>query len=465
MDNPQILIIGAGPAGYVCAIRFGQLGKKVMVIENDLVGGVCLNRGCIPTKTLLHDTKIIFEATNSAKNGIRFDKMEIDFNKFNQHIKNIPLRLRKGIEFLFKNNNVELISGTAKFIDNKRVSVKTNDGNELVIKPDCVIIATGSKHLEFPEFQIDRKDIITSDQALEINNIPENFIIIGAGVVGLEFATIYNRLGSRTTIIEIMDQILPGTDKEIANHLMQIMKKQGVQFLLSTKVLKIIKNGKIEITALHDNEEMKLTADKIMISVGRIPNTDNLGLENTDINLTNKKFIKVDENFQTSLESVYAIGDIIGQPLLAHKAMAQGVYLAEKICGLPEIHPPQIIPNCIYTDPELSFIGLSDSEAINQNYEIAVGKCPLSAIGKAHAIGQIDGYVKIIIDKKTKLVLGAQILSANASDLINEISLAMSSHLTIDKIIDSVHPHPTLSEAVQEACASALKKSIHTINK
>jgi dihydrolipoamide dehydrogenase len=469
MQNTEILIIGAGPAGYVAAIRAAQLGKKVTLVENDLVGGVCLNRGCIPTKALLHDTKIISEANTAEKNGIKYNKPEIDYTKFNQHIKNIITRLRKGTEYLLRTNNVQLTSGTAQFVDNNTISISTLDSAEQIFNPDCTVVAAGSKQSVLPNLEPDRKDIITSDEALDIVEIPKNLVIIGAGVVGLEFATIYQRLGSKVSIIEIMDQILPGTDTVTAQHLMQIMKKQGIEFLLKTKITKITKNGKIEIHAIKDNKEQVINTDKILIAVGRVPNTDNLGLKNTDIELTDKRFIKVDDTYQSvsggSIKPVYAIGDIIGQPLLAHKAMAQGVFIAEKICGLADIKPPIIIPNCIYTDPELSTIGLSESEAQARDYEITIGNCPLSAIGRAHTLNQIDGFVKIVVDRKTKLILGAQILAPDASNLINEIALAMTAQLTIDKIIDTVHPHPTLSEAIEEACAAVYKKSIHTINK
>jgi len=465
MTNPELLIIGAGPGGYVAAIRASQLGKKVLLVDNGLIGGVCLNCGCIPTKTLLHYTKILFDANNVSRAGIKFSKPEIDFKLFNEQIQNITTRLRKGIEFLLRANGVQYLHAQAKFINKSSLSLITSNSAEQIATPDFVIIATGSKQATLHGIEIDSKNIITSDQALVINEIPQILTIIGAGAIGLEFATIYQRLGSKVTVIEIMDRILPGTDVEITRHLMQIMKKQGIQFMLKAKVTKITKNNGLQIHVHSDKKEQVINTDKILIAVGRVPNTENLGLENTDIELTDKKIISINVYCETSQKQVYAVGDVIGQPLLAHKAMAQGIFVAEKITGKKDINPPSIIPNCIYTDPELATIGLSEEQAISEHYDIVIGKAPLSAIGRAHSLGQIDGLVKVILNKKTDNILGVHILAPEASNLISEINLAMNTGLKINDIIETVHPHPTLSEAVLEACATVHKKAIHIINR
>ncbi|MBS4014821.1 MAG: dihydrolipoyl dehydrogenase [Candidatus Latescibacteria bacterium] len=466
MNNPEIVIIGAGPAGYVCAIRLGQLGRKVLLVDKDKIGGVCLNRGCIPTKALLHYTQIISEANSISRAGIKFTKPEIDLPQFNRYIQNIPLRLRKGVEFLLRENNIDFIKAEAKFEDNSALALVTLDGITTQVKPQIIIIANGSENTDLPYVKSDQTNIINSDQALILNQIPKRLTIFGAGAVGLEFATIYNRLGSKIQIIELMPQILPGTDLEIADHLMNILKKQGVEFMLNSTVTEIKKQETLQvIIRSNDNQTKTIETDKILLAVGRIPNTDNLGLNNTNIELTAKKFIKVNPQFETSVKNIYAIGDIIGAPLLAHKAMAQGVYLAEKICGLDNISAPKYIPNCIYTDPEIATVGLCESELKNPNYDYVSGKIPLSAIGRAHTLNRIEGFAKILVDKKSKKILGAHILSPEASNLINEFTLAMNAELTIDKIIETVHPHPTLSEIVQEAAAAVDKKAIHILNK
>jgi dihydrolipoamide dehydrogenase len=339
--------------------------------------------------------------------------------------------------------------------------LKLSDQTEQIITPNIIVIATGSKQAIIPGLKPDLKNIITSDQTLIINQVPSNLMIIGAGAIGLEFATIYQRLGSKVVVIEIMDQILPGTDTETAKHLMNIMKKRGIDFKLGTKVLKIVQDSSIKVFLQADEQEFMVETDKILVSAGRVPHTNNLGLENTNIQLTDKKFIKVNENYETSQKNVYAIGDVIGQPLLAHKAMAQGVYIAEKIAGEKGANNPKVIPNCIYTDPELASVGLSEDQAKSMNYDIIISRFPLSAIGRAHTLGQIEGLIKVIADKKTDQILGFHILAPDASILINEITLAMNSGLKLTSIINTIHPHPTLSEAIQEACAAIYKKAIH----
>lgn len=466
MNNPEIIIIGAGPAGYVCALRLGQLRKKVLLVDKDKIGGVCLNRGCIPTKALLHYTQVIAEANSVSRAGITFKKPEINFPQFNQSIQNIPLRLRKGIEFLLRGNNVDFLQATAKFKDHSTIALTTPDHQTNYLQPNITIIANGSENIALPNLKPDFTKIITSDQALLVNEVPTSMTIIGAGAIGLEFATIYRRLGCTVKIIELMPQILPGLDAEIANQLMHILKKQGIEFFLNTKVSEINSGETFTVTALsNNNETLTFATDKILLAVGRMPNTDNLGLDTTGLELTEKRFIKVDSEFETSVKNIYAIGDVIGPPLLAHKAMAQGVYLAEKISGLEHIATPQYIPNCIYTDPEIATVGLCESEAKALHYDYVLGQMPLTAIGRAHTLNRIEGFVKIIVDKKSKKLLGAHILAPEASNLINEFTLAMNASLSIDKIIQTVHPHPTLSEIIQETAAAAEKKAIHILNK
>lgn len=467
MNNPDLLVIGAGPGGYVAAIRAAQLGKKVILIDKDLLGGVCLNRGCIPTKTWLHYTKILFETKKIIKVGIKFPEPEINLNLFNNNVENVINRLRKGIEFLLKANGVEYLTAKANFVDKSTVALTTNN-RQNIIKPHDIIISTGSKPLILPNINIDNTNIFNSEQAFIIKEIPKTIIIVGAGAIGIEFATIYRRLGSDVKVIEITDQILPNIDNEIAQRLMKIMQKQGVNFYFNSKVSKITKRERLEVQLRSVNDESNiqeeiLLADKVLIAIGRSPNIDGLNLENTEIRLNENNTIKVDPNCQTTQENVYAIGDVVGPPLLAHKAMMQGIFVAENICGFKN-KLSQLIPNCVYTDPELATIGLSEEQAKSCGYDISVSKVPLSAIGRAHCDDQTDGLVKIVVDNKTKCLLGAHILSPEASTLINELNLAMNCNLSIEDIINTIHPHPTLSEAILEACAATSKKAIHVIN-
>ncbi|MCX7785736.1 MAG: dihydrolipoyl dehydrogenase [candidate division WOR-3 bacterium] len=464
MENPDILIIGAGPAGYVSAIRASQLGKSVLLVEQSEIGGVCLNRGCIPTKALLHYTSIIANAKKALKAGIRFVEPEINFTVFNKTIKNIVFRLQRGIEFLLKGNNVQIVKAHARFVDAKTVLLVEPNGAEHKIYPQYIIIATGSRPAGLAGIEFDNDRIINSDNALEIQEIPKNFVIIGAGAIGLELATIYNRLGSKVTIIEIANQILPNTDTEIAYYLKRILNKQGIEFFLNSKITQVQKNQNgLEVIFYTENTVHNLIADKMLVAVGRIPNVDGLGLENTNIKFDDKQFILTDKNYQCA-DKIYAIGDIIGPPLLAHKAMTQGIFVAELIAGEKNIAHPRFIPNCVYTDPELATIGITEKEAQDLNYDYTMGKAPLSAIGRAITMDQLEGIVKIIVDKKTDLILGAQILAPEASNLIAELSLAINLNIKSQDLITTMHPHPTLSEAILEAVSAAHNKAIHILN-
>ncbi|MEO0092217.1 MAG: dihydrolipoyl dehydrogenase [candidate division WOR-3 bacterium] len=463
MVNPDILIIGAGPGGYVSAIRASQLGKSVLLVEKDEIGGVCLNRGCIPTKALLHYTSIIAHAKKANRAGIRFSEPKIDFTLFNNTISNIVEQLRKGVESLLRKSNVQIVKAHAKFIDKETVLLTEPNHTEHKIKPEYIIIATGSKPAMLTNVKPDNDKIVNSDEALHIGDVPKSFVIVGAGAIGLEFATIYNRLGSKVIIIEIADQILPGTDTEMSNYLKRILSKQGIEFFLKSKIIQVQKKqGNLEIIFFTDDKEHTLNADKILLAVGRVSNIDDLGLENTEIKLNDKRFIITDENYRCQ-DKTYAIGDIIGPPLLAHKAMAQGIVVAEMIAGEKNIKPVQFIPNCVYTDPELATIGLTEKDAKELNCDYVIGKVPLSAIGRAKTIDQLEGMVKIIADKNTNLILGAQILAPEASNLITELSLAINANIRLQDIIATVHPHPTLSEAILEAVSAVDKKAIHIL--
>lgn len=455
----HILVIGAGPGGYVAAIRLAQLGQKVTICDKADIGGVCLNQGCIPTKALLYATGVIQNTKEAKIFGVNFENLAVDLKILNNWNKQVVLKLRQGIEYLFRANNVEFISAQAQFIDNQTVELKKTNGEVITIEPNKIIIATGSKPVALPGTAFDGKKIISSDDALQLNSIPKHLLIVGAGAVGLEFATIYSRLRSKVTVVEMMDQIIPGTDSEIARHMARILQKQGIEIHLKAKLE--IKNSKL---IMHKDEgEQELKADKVLVAIGRKPLTDNLGLENTGINLDKNGFITVSKFFSTSVPKIYAIGDVTGPPLLAHKAMAQGIVVAELIAGIPNVI--KIIPNCVYTDPELAFVGMTEEEAKVMGKEIAVGRANLSAIGRAHTMNRIEGMVKVIADKYSDIILGIHILAPDASNFITEATLALSQQMTVKQFIQTIHPHPTLSELLFEAAENVHKKAIHILNR
>jgi dihydrolipoamide dehydrogenase len=455
----HILVIGAGPGGYVAAIRLAQLGQKVTICDKADIGGVCTNQGCIPTKALLYATSVIRNTKEAKIFGVNFENLAVDLKILNSWNKQVVLKLRQGVEYLFKANNIEFIPAQARFIDNQTVELKKTNEEVTFIEPNKIIIATGSKPVALPGIAFDGKKIISSDDALQLNSIPKHLIIVGAGAVGLEFATIYSRLGSKVTVVEMMDQIIPGTDGEIARHLARILQKQGIEIHLKAKLA--IKNSKLIIQ--KDEKEQEMKADKVLVAVGRKPLTDNLGLENTGINQDKNGFITVSKFFSTTVPKIYAIGDVTGPPLLAHKAMAQGIVAAELIAGTPNVM--KIIPNCVYTDPELAFVGMTEEEAKIMGKEITVGRVNLGAIGRAHTINRIEGMAKVIADKYSDIILGIHILAPDASNFITEATLALSQSMTVKQFIQTIHPHPTLSELLHEAAENIHKKAIHILNR
>lgn len=460
----HILVIGAGPGGYVAAIRLAQLvqlGQKVTVCDKALLGGVCLNQGCIPTKALLHAAGVLQNTKEAQSFGIKFSKPEINLAELNNWKNRVVQKLRQGIEYLFRANHIDFIPAEARFIDNKTVELKENNGKVNILKPDKIVIATGSKPALLPGITLDGQKIIFSDTALQLNDIPKQLLIVGAGAVGLEFATIYSRLGSKVTVVEMMEQIIPGTDSEIAQHMMRILQKQGIEIHLKTKLE--IKNSKLIIH--KDGNAQELNADKVLIAIGRKPLTDNLGLENTSIAQDKNGFIIVSKFYSTRAPNVYAVGDVVGPPLLAHKAMAQGIVAAELIAGTGAPNILKIVPNCVYTDPELATVGMTEEETIKMGKEILVGRANLNAIGRAQTMNRIEGMAKVIVDKHSDLILGVHVLAPEASNFITVATLALSQQMTVKQFIQTIHPHPSLSEILLEAAENVHKKAIHILNR
>ena len=457
MKKYDLIVIGGGPGGYVAAIRAAQLNKKVALVESSHLGGICLNWGCIPTKSLLKNAEVFELIKNSKKYGIEIKDYSVDWKKVIKRSRDIANRMGKGIQFLMKKNKIDVINGFGKIIDNKTIEV-SNESSKEKIKTDFIIISTGASPNYFPGMEPDGKNIITYKDALVIDKPPKHIVIIGAGAIGIEFAYFFNTFGSEVTIVEAQPHILPNEDIEISKELERIFKSKKINIKTGVKVNNIISKGKITTVNLEDS---KINCDKVLVAVGVKANSSNLGLKSNNIK-TNKGWIITNEFMQTNIDNIFAIGDVAGAPWLAHVASSEAITAVEYICKHSS-KPMKYdnIPGCTYCHPEVASVGLTEKDAIDKGFKIKVGKFPLRALGKAVAIGQTDGFVKIIFDEKYGELLGCHIIGANATDLISEISLARDLETTYNEILNSIHPHPTLSEAIMEATADALNEAIH----
>ena len=451
----DVAVIGGGPGGYVAAIRAAQLGNKVAIIESNELGGVCLNWGCIPTKALLKNAQIFDYIKNSKKYGINIDSYEVNWSKVIKRSRDVSKRLSKGIEYLIKKNKISYISKRGFLLDKNTISLDDNTN----LKASKIIIATGSTPKKIPIFKIDGELIITSREAMVLEEIPKNLVIVGAGAIGVEFAHLYNTFGSNVTLIEGLDRIIPNEDEDISKELSSIFTKRKINVLTDCQVEKIDKNKNHAIVHLKDKDSIK--ADKVLIAVGVTGNIDNVGLEDLNIS-TENGFISVNEYMQTNIESIYAIGDVCGPPLLAHVASFEGVLAAEHLSGEKvDAMVYNNVPGCTYCQPEVASVGYTEKQALDKGYNIKVGRFPFSALGKSLADGNRDGFVKIIYDEKYGELLGCHIIGDNATNIITEISIARNLETTYTEILKTIHPHPTLSEAIQEATAEALGEAIH----
>jgi dihydrolipoamide dehydrogenase len=457
----DIIIIGSGPGGYVAAIRAAQLGKKVAVVEKSEIGGICLNYGCIPTKALLKSAATLKAVKDAKKFGISVENFSPDFAKIIKRSRTVASQMSKGVEFLFKKNGITVINGFGKIIDNQTVEVAYDDDKKL-ISASHIIIATGAKPRQLPNIKIDGKKIIGYKQALTLDKLPETMLVIGSGAIGTELAYFYATLGTKVTIVELLPNVVPLEDNDVSAEILSVLKKAKIKVKTSALVEKIdIINDKC-VAHIKNNEKIEqIETDIVLSAVGISPNTENIGIENIGIE-TVKGFIKVDEFYRTNVENIYAIGDVIPTPALAHVASAEGITCVEKICGLtPQPIDYQRIPSGIFTEPEVASVGLTEAQAKEKGYELKIGKFPASALGKATAIGERNGFVKLIFDAKTDLLLGAHIVSHSATDMIAELVVAMNTGATSHHILKSIHPHPTMSEAIMEAAAAANSEAIH----
>jgi len=457
MKKYDIVIIGGGPGGYVAAIRAAQLNKKVAVIESKHLGGICLNWGCIPTKSLLKNAEIFELIKNSNKYGIKIKDYSVDWKKVIKRSRDIANRMGKGIQFLMKKNKIDVIDGHGKILDKNTIEVTNNSSKEKVTA-DFIIISTGASPNYFPGMEPDGKNIITYKEALVIDDIPKHIVIIGAGAIGIEFAYFFNAFGSEVTVVEAQNRILPNEDIDISKELERIFKSKKINIRTNVKVKDISKNKK---TTTVNFEDSKIDCDKVLVAVGVKANSSNLGLKTNKIK-TEKGWIKTNKLMQTNINNIFAIGDVAGPPWLAHVASAEAITAVESICNLSPL-PMRYdnIPGCTYCHPEVASVGLTEQQAIAQGFKIKIGKFPFRALGKAVAIGQTEGFVKIIFDAKYGELLGCHIIGSNATDLISEVSLARDLETTYNEILKSIHPHPTLSEAIMEATGDALDEAIH----
>ena len=457
MANVQVdaIVIGAGPGGYHAAIRLGQLGKKVICFDRDEVGGVCLNWGCIPTKALLHVGEVARHIREAGKIGLRVAAPEVDREGVVKFASDVVGANVKGVETLFKANNVQFVYGEASFTGPKTVVLKKRDGSsETYEAKDAVVIATGSAPVDVKAWPRDGKTIINSDDAVRLNSVPATLLVIGGGVIGLEFATVYTRLGAKVLVVEMLPQILTGTDLEISKTMGRILKKQGIEIALATKVVGLEKTGQGVKAVINgeftNNKDESREFEMALVAVGRRPVTDNLNLSAAGLATDERGFIAVDAQRRTNVASIFAIGDITGPPLLAHKAMKEGVVAAEVIAGDgSSAYDPIAVPNCVYTDPEVATVGLSEEEAKAAGYEVRIGKFPLIASGRARTMNESDGLIKLVADAKTDLLLGMHIVAPQAESLMEAAEAAHG------KAIHIVNPRPKPATAAVGAPAGS----------
>ncbi len=458
MSNSKIIIIGAGPGGYVAGIRAAQLEADVTIIEENQIGGTCLNRGCIPTKSLLASTEALLLVRRASELGIEVGEAVPNFSRMMERKNRIVSGLRGGVDYLLKANKIKVIKGKAGFLDSHKIHIETDTGTQK-LEGEKIIIASGSKPLLLPFIDFNHSAVLTSEEALELKEIPKSLLIIGAGVIGCEFASIFNPLGTKITMVEMMDQILPTEDKRVAQAMQQALQKRGISIFTKTKLEEIIEYREDGITARFDNGE-KVTTEKILISVGREANTKGLGLENLLLRVDGKGNIIVNEKMETNLEGIYAIGDVVGGYLLAHVAFEEGIVAAENALGIDSKIDYTSVPNCIFTSPQIGTVGLTLDKA-KEEIEAKLARFPFAASGKAQAMGEAEGLLQLIVEEDSGRILGGQIIGPHAADLIHEIALAVRWGLTTEQVASTIHAHPTFSEAIMEVAKKAEGKPIH----
>ena len=460
----DLIIVGSGPGGYVAAIRAAQLGMDVACVETEKLGGVCLNIGCIPTKAMLSSAMLVNEMKDAEKHGIRASEVSFDLGPAQERSRGVADQMAKGIAFLFKKNKVTHLQGYGRLQGGGKVEVEAEDGGKTVYEAQHIIVATGSRPRDLPVLQIDEERIWSSTGALMQKEAPESLFIVGAGAIGMEFADVYSAYGTKVTLVEALDRILPLEDAEISKFMERTYKKRGIDIHTGARFQKadIQDDGVVVTFTDAKGEDHEIKADFVLSAVGRVPNSEDVGLDAAGVETDERGFIKVDARMRTNVEGVYAIGDVAGRQLLAHKASHEGIACVEHIAGEGH-HTVDYgnVPNCTYCHPEVASVGLTEEQAKEAGYDIEVGKLPWVAIGRAVAAGHADGFVKVIRDKQYSEILGAHIVGPHATELIAEFVIGRHLESTVEEMERAIHPHPTLSEGVSEGALAALGRPIH----
>ncbi|HET7540295.1 MAG TPA: dihydrolipoyl dehydrogenase [Polyangiaceae bacterium] len=467
MDQFDAIVLGGGPGGYVCAIRLGQLGLKVACIEEEEYGGVCLNWGCIPSKALIANAHFVEKARHISDSGISVGDVKVDVDKMQDWKGGVVKKMTGGVRSLLKANGGEMVEGRGRVVDPKTVEVSLKSGEKRrVTATKGLVIATGSATIQVPGFEFDGKQVIGAREAVSLRKIPKRLIVIGGGVIGLELGMVYQSFGAQLTVVELTPSLLPGVDPECVKVVEKKLEKRGAKLFKNTRAERLEKTDSgVTVIVSSEGKEQRIEADVVLVAVGMKPRSRGFGLEELGVEIDQRGFVKTNELCETNVKGVYAIGDVSGQPMLAHKASKEGEVAAEVIAGRHAAKDWVTVPGIIFTDPEIATAGLTEEQAKAQGFTIKAGKFPFAALGRAVSIGETDGFVKVVTDTKSGRILGIHIVGPNASDLISEAVLAIETVATAEDMALSIHPHPTLGEALMEAAAASLGHAIHIVNR
>jgi dihydrolipoamide dehydrogenase len=462
MTNYQACVIGAGPGGYVAAIRLAQLGIKTAIVEREALGGVCLNWGCIPSKAFIGASKLWDKVKTASEMGITAENLALDLDKMRVWKDGVVKKLTDGIGQLLKMNGVAIHRGHAKFVQKDVIEITKADGAKELVKAEQFMIATGSRPFDLPSFPVDGKRIITSTEALDLKALPKSLLVLGGGVIGLEIGTYLAKFGAQVTVVELMEQVLPGTDPDLVDVVMRGLKKKGVKVMTGTKALgATVRADGVDVKVQTPKGEETVAVETVLVSIGRKPNSDGLGLEVAGVKIGPKGFVEVDGQMRTSNPKIFAIGDVAGGMLLAHKASKEGLVAANVMAGVKDRYDVTAMPAATFTDPEIGSVGLTEAEAKKKGFEVKTAKFPFGALGRAIAGRETEGLIKMVVDAKDDRILGVGIVGANASDLIAEAALAIEAGLTAEDVALTVHAHPTLAESMMEVAEAVHGKAIH----